>query len=489
MTEGFSPLEGFTVDGGATKSRQDHLYDDVDSGPEAHHHTIGNGPDQATSLPLAKQVFDDTYAFQQHTHPEIAGDNLILNGDASSGITNWTISTINGSGSVSAGDFLSQLSVDTSEVVWQSNVFTPVANEDMAGNITYRGDTLSTRLRVYVAWRADTTDPSVDTALTPDAGTTLEFIGQRSITAVNADQVWAFSWLVPPTALRGRLVIVWDDDTVAAGFPLNCYHDDVQLVSNLTTVSKLYVGVTSPQRMEGPLTVEGAVSAAALDTTQVNADTANITNLFLPTGNQGVGKVLVSDASGQADWGYTVPLYVGPSAPSNPAQGQLWWDTSTDEYEEFHVLYGNNSATAFTVNGTWVDIALETVRIDFPCRGMFFMDYSCMLHTGNVANKLIAYKPAVKSYSNLTPYGFWGGVDMNQARTWSEASEKDEIVLGKYVLQVYNVGVGGGSVEFKHMGYATSGAGGGSGIYVNFIRFIGRFVPYGDLRTMTLGVV
>lgn len=464
----FSIQEGFNPQGDAARSREQHLYDDLDSGPDAHHHSIGNGPDQATSLPLAKQVFDGTYAGLQHTHPEIAGDNLIVNGDASDGINSWTILTTNASGTTSVGDFLSQLSADASQVIWQSNVFTPVALENMSGNITYHGDTLATRLRVYVAWRTDTSDPAVDGTITPTAGTSLDFVGQRSITTINVDQVWAFSWEVPATALRGRLIIVWDDDTVAAGFPLNCYHDDVQLVSNLTTVSKLYVGVTGSQRMEGPLTIDGNLNPASVTSPLILPDTLKTPEFYYQDGNQGLGKVLISDADGKAQWGDSNPtIYIGDTAPASPAVGQGWWDTSESVTDPIlykivrNGIFMNNPATT----GTWTD-ATPTIgkyRLNIPCDGVLVCNLSLIVYSNN-GNAGMGWgfgSPVNCSYGDL------GGLE---ARSGAQGGFSSS-AYGMANAVVYNV-TPGATIDFSASYIATAASS-----YFSYLRAFIMFYP------------
>jgi hypothetical protein len=62
MSEGFDRLEGFNNRPDINKSIHDHLYDDLDNSPDAHHHSLGFSPNQAVSYPLAKERFDDLYA-------------------------------------------------------------------------------------------------------------------------------------------------------------------------------------------------------------------------------------------------------------------------------------------------------------------------------------------------------------------------------------------------------------------------------------------
>jgi microcystin-dependent protein len=57
VTDNFDSNEGYVATPSSRKSIDDHLYDDLDTSPDAHHHTLGLSPNQAASYALLKKLF------------------------------------------------------------------------------------------------------------------------------------------------------------------------------------------------------------------------------------------------------------------------------------------------------------------------------------------------------------------------------------------------------------------------------------------------
>jgi hypothetical protein len=336
MSQGYDDLEGYNPSSTTDVSKRAHLHDDLDTEPEAHHHSIGLSPNQAVSFPLAKSEFDSRYSSVAHTHSELTGDNVIINGDASQGDKYWTRVNVSASSPIAAERFISQLSANPSSCTWKSEQFTPVQNETMTGQIKYQGSVTGTRIKVDVLWNATGALPDISDGVS----TTVSLLPWTTVALVDTDDVSGFSWTVPSTATAARVIVTTDNGSVTTGFPVNVIFDDVQLVSKLREVSPLYVGVTSPQVMEGPLTITEPYP------------------LSLPDG-AAVGLVLKSqNVEGDVAWQSETPAikYIQDTEPVGAQAGELWLDTSIPDVEEFMVIYDTAlTNVTVTADSAWHD--------------------------------------------------------------------------------------------------------------------------------------
>lgn len=463
MSQGFDQLDGFDPTASTDASKRAHLHDDLDTGPEAHHHTIGLGPDQAVSYPLAKSQFDARYSNVAHTHSELTGDNLIVNGDASLGDAYWTRVNVSASSPISANRFISQLSANPSSCTWKSEMWIPVQGETVTGQIKYQGSVTGPRIKVDVLWN--------DTGALPDisdgVSTTVSLLPWTTIALVDTDDLSTFSWTVPGTATAARLIVTTDNGSVTSGFPVNVIFDDVQLISKLREVSPLYVGVTDAQVMEGPLTITDPYP------------------LSLPDG-AAVGKILKSqNSSGDVAWGDDITgiKYIQDTAPVGTKNiGDLWRNSSKPDVNDFIVFYTPttlNTGAAVTADSTYREIAWETLSLDIPCDGVLEIDFNA-LFKNTVAGEILQYRPDIKNASNLTATKLGvNGLDLGSVRyvnAGTTGSEPNH--WGKAFWKLSSVGSDGGNIELMHTLYLTAG----SSATVRWPRWVIKFTPYLNTR-------
>jgi microcystin-dependent protein len=57
MTQNYDQFEGYNPKPSSQESIKAHLYDDLDTSPDAHHHSLGLSPNQAASYALLKNLF------------------------------------------------------------------------------------------------------------------------------------------------------------------------------------------------------------------------------------------------------------------------------------------------------------------------------------------------------------------------------------------------------------------------------------------------
>lgn len=469
MTSSFNE-PGYNAEGDASeRSRRDHLYSDVDTGPDAQHHTIGSSPDQATSLPLARGVFDQRYATINHTHQELAGDNLIQNGDASEGDAHWSRALVSAAATIDANKFITQLNANPSSVVWKSEPFVPTVDEVVSGSITYQGNQTTPVLEISILYNSLGTEPEIG-----DGVSTTEVISTDTIDIVNTSEVRAFSWLVPNCTIA-RLFIKWDNGGVVSGFPVTITHDNVQLITQLGTISPLYVGVKDPQEMEGTLTITSE------------------SPLRLPTTLAGLGKVLTDqDGQGTVDWGDlpTAVKYIQNDEPTDPLIGELWWDSSKPDVEEFwftvthsNVSPFNTSTAPSVVNGTYQDMTgYPTISVEVPCSGLLIVDWQAFLKV-TTANDTVGFAVVIASTTNCAASAT-SNYGTGQARKVADAANSGPEVnaLGGQAWRITSVGASGGVVELKMQGLLSTGGTGG----IRFPYVKGHFIPYGELRHTSL---
>lgn len=456
----------YSPSGDSNKSRRDHLYDDLNEGPEAHHHSIGSGPNEATSLPLARAQFDVRYATIAHTHQELAGDNLIQNGDASEGDAHWSRALVSAAAIIDAGKFITQLNANPSSVIWKSEPFTPSVGEVVTGSITYQGNQTSPILEVSILHNLTGAIPEIG-----DGISTTDVISTDTIDIVNTSEVRAFSWAVPD-CLVARLFIKWSNGGVVSGFPVTITHDNVQLITQLGTISPLYVGVKDPQMMEGTLTI---TSESPLE---------------LPTPNALLGRVLMDqDGSGTVDWADLPPAvkYIQNTPPTDPAIGEQWLDTSKPDVDEFfftvthsNVAPYNVSTAPSVVNGTYQDMTdYPTISVEVPCSGLLIVDWQAFLQL-STANSVVGFAVVIASTTSCSAsatstYG------TGQARS-TDVSSAETNAVGGQAWRITSVGASGGVVELGMKGLLGTGATGG----IRFPYVQGRFIPYGELRHTSL---
>jgi hypothetical protein len=460
--------QGFTVGDSANKSRQDHLYDDLDLTPESHHHSVGEGPNQAVSLPIAKARFDARYATLNHSHVELAGDNLIYNGDAALGDTGWVRTGTAAVGIIDAEKFISQLNTNPSSIIWRSTPFAPTPNELVAGAINFQGNQTSVALEVSVLYNSTGATPEIG-----DGISTTVVLATDTIDVINTNATRAFSWLVPSCSVA-RLFIKWDNGSVTSGFPITITHDNVQLITKLGTVSPLYVGVKDPQEMEGPLTI--------------TADNP----LELQTTNVGLGKVLTdTDGAGTADW---VPLpgsvkYIQDTEPTAPLTGDQWSDTSIVDVDDFYfdivstAVSPYNAITApSTVDGTFHDITgYDTFTVEVPCEGLLILDWQCLARV-TTANSVIIFIVAAITDTNCTATDLTAAIGLSQSRGNAVNTSSEQTLNGGNRWLITAVGAEGGTVEFQMQAALSTAASGG--VRYPYVR--GHFIPYGNERHIKL---